>query len=166
MHRILCALTIGALALGGASAASAATFSPIGSPSPLSGTITFTTDGSPPYTCTLTLNASITGPTMTFPSGALSPPGFPCSAIVPTFTPAWSVNVTASSGGVATGLDIANFTLVTVFSKCSDTVQAQWNDATNTLTIPPQSFGIGYSGLPCTIQGVLATPTNVSITVP
>jgi len=166
MHRILCALAMGVLALGAASATSAATFSPIGSPAPLSGTISFTTDGSPPYTCTLTLNASITGPGMTFPSGALSPSGFPCSAIVPTFSPAWSVSVTASSGGVATGLDIANFTLVTILSRCSDTIQAQWNDATNTLTIPYQSFGTGATGSDCTIQGALTTPTNVSITVP
>ena len=40
------------------------------------------------------------------------------------------------------------------------------NDATNTLTIPYQSFGTGATGSDCTIQGALTTPTNVSITVP
>lgn len=166
MNRILCALAMGAMALGAASTASAATFAPVGSPAPLSGTITYTTDGSPPYSCTLSLDASITGSAMTFPSGALSPSGFPCSLIVPTFTPAWSVNVTASSGGVATGLDIANLTLVTILSRCSGIIQAQWNDATNTVTIPYQSFGTGAFGSNCTIQGELTTPTDVSITVP
>ncbi|KSB91278.1 hypothetical protein AS593_21020 [Caulobacter vibrioides] len=166
MKKVLCAALVSALAMGAAWAANADTFAPVGSPAPLSGTITYWTDGSPGYTCTLTLNTVITSSTMTFPSGSLTPSSYPCGLIVPTFSPAWSVSVNASTGGVATGLDIANFTFVTIFSNCRDTIQAQWNDAANTLTIPYQSFGTGAPGSNCQIQGVLSTPTNVSITVP
>lgn len=163
MNRIACALSVAALTAATAPLAHAG-FSPPG-PRTVSGPIVFQVGGSPPYACTLTASAAVTSTTMTLTAGALSPGGFPCAAIIPSFSPGWIVTPTASSGGVATQLDIANVAFTTLTGTCRDTLEVSWNAAASKIVIPSQAFGSG-SPTSCRIQGELTVSPAVAITVP
>ncbi|AYV46053.1 hypothetical protein CFHF_01670 [Caulobacter flavus] len=168
MVRIAGAVLAAALALGAAPSAHAG-FVSAGTPIELSGPITVKVAGSPAYSCTLTLNAAIgsSGTTMTVSSGSMGPPGAPCALITPWFSPAWSFNtLPPASGAVVTDMTISNFFLHTIVTDCRATIEVQWNDAANILTIPAQAVGPVPPPYGCEISGVLESTQNLTITHP
>ncbi|PVM85857.1 hypothetical protein [Caulobacter endophyticus] len=168
MVRIAGAVMVAALALGVAPAAQAG-FTSAGTPIVLSGPILFKIAGSPVYTCTLTLNATISsgGTTMTVSSGSMGPPGAPCGVITPWFSPAWSFNTLPPSGGTTvTDMTISNLFLHTFLGDCRETIEVQWNDAANILTIPTQAVGPAPAPYGCEISGTLVSSQDLTITYP
>ncbi|MDW3502946.1 hypothetical protein NQ272_27720, partial [Escherichia coli] len=81
------------------------------------------------------------------------------------FSPAWSFNtLPPASGTVVTDMTISNFFLHTFLVDCRETLEVQWNDAANTLTIPTQTLGPAPAPYACEISGTLVSSQDLTIT--
>lgn len=163
MKKMMIALATSALALTGASTAWADTFSPPSSTAVFEGSVTVKKD--------IELECDMTA---TVATGALNGSGDNTAAVTSAdltgglcglvnFTNFnWPVTVTASSGGAATQLQIANVQVNTLFSSCGPgNVSVAWsNGPAATIT-----FAGGTTLGGCTIAGTLTQVSGPAITI-
>ena len=131
-----------AICLGAASMANAATIAPAGASFSAPGTISVSSPASfgIPVNCNINFtgtvaadgsNASITGATV---GGSNSLCGVPVLLNLP-----WTLTASSATAGTVTGV---NFKILSNCSSTPVTINATWNNATNTLSIPSaQSVG-------------------------
>lgn len=160
MNKTMLALAAWILALAGAPLAQAATYSPANTTVNFQGALTV---NSIPCLVSLNMVINAAGNAAVITGGSLTPGNRLCSLAALSFSPNWAVAVTATTASfVATDLSIADVTLMNMLSTCNGPIAVQWNDATDTITVPLQSIG----GSSCLISGTLGASTNVAITNP
>lgn len=160
MKKTMFAAAAGAMALFGASAASADNFSPANSTFGFRGTVNVSHSISLTCTMDITAKSSVSGADASITAVSLS--GFLCSLVTFSGLP-WDVNVTAPAtpGATATDLSISNVIATTTTGVvCGpDTIAVKWGNTTPRTIIIPTGTEINPPNAPdqtCKVAGTLS----------